>query len=769
VSVWELHIQEDVLRDRLVEAAISDLKELGNELSIRFIVSSKSSRNVNVIEAKLCQGLPEETVQITSSRLKSDLKRIVLKASDPTGIAYGLYYIWDRMRIYRTIPLINEVRRPAFKYRFTYIPLTLQGSLKSAMLNLRRAIRVGINHVFILRTEDFIPWNGEHDEKYMRFRELLKRFIDTAHKLHVKVLVYGDEFIYTDSWLKKFGAKLCCSDPALWIALKEKYRALLKGIPELDGVAIRIGEVIPHASFKAFDIIHSRCAGENESLEYRYRKFLETIYEVVVEEFGKLYYHRMWVTNDWEQHSVPEILQRILDGFPKKNFLISIKLTETDQWEYQPLNPTIGAVKHTTIVECETGRAHQWGGPVMDFAAEFIQAGLQYALMKGAKGVLSSLPSWSADPKQPGYDALSYVVWRLVWNPNEDLVKIVSEWARQYFDEAAPIVAEILLRTDDAIRSSYYIAPYATRVWNPLGHIYGNMFVCKGHPLFDNGRGHDEFLREVYLHCKPCLDEVWEFMDKGVALYDEFIERYTAVKNLVLNARYREEFEKILRHARAVLNLNRLYVKAFTSYFKYRESKESYWQQILTKLLAELEGAVSNYEREWGFYKLYGIKVFLKLARMAIVNLDELEQLLATSPTTEEVHSIIKRRMEYEEVEANKPTAKKVLYWEGIVDGRDILHIRERNIRIEHLLAEHIHDIKYEFYEPIPSAPARYVIKRIRCRGTALVLENPSEENDYTLKIYLDDLQPGPDKYIIEVYRISQLSGVGVYGAKNFK
>ncbi len=757
MPVWELCVQEELLKDRLVETAVSDLEALGGWQGLSFLRASKPSGRRNSIIVELRHGLPAETVEISSSMDKG-FKHVVMGAADTVAAAHGLYWAWDRLKTCGDIPLVKMVRRPTFKYRFTYISLgsPTQGSLEQALASLRQAARVGVNHVLVYRTENYVPWDGRHGEEAERCRELLREFIEAAHSLHVKVLVYGDEFIYLDSWLEKFGGKPCVSSPGFWKALEEKYRALLRELPELDGVAVRTGEVIPHGGFKAFDVMHSRCPGENYSLEYKYRKFLDTIYGVVVEEFGKIYYHRTWVTNDWEQHSVPEILQRILDGFPRKNFILSIKLTEADQWEYQPLNPTIGAVKHTTVVECETGRAHQWGGPVMDFAAEFIQAGLQYALMRGARGVSAALPSWSASPRQPGYDALPYTVWRLAWNPGEDLEKIVTEWAAQYFGAAAPVVAEVLLKTDDAVRDSYYVAPYAVRVWNPLGHIYGSMFICKGNPFFDNGRGHDEFLKTIYLHCKPCLDRVWELMDRGVATYDEMIEKYLAVKHLVPRKEYRDGFEEVLRHARAVLNLNRLYVKAFTAYFEYREKRSPYWRGRLARLLSELGYAASEYEEKWGLYRLYGIKEFLKLARRALIDPDGLEQLLATSPTTGEVEELVRQHMDKEEKLASRPDAKMILRWEGVVDGRDILHVKGETIQIEHLLAEPIHDVKYVFYEPVAAAPARYAVKRIRCRGAALVLENPSSDNGYTLKIYLDDTAPGPDRYVLEIYRISE-------------
>lgn len=753
---WEVYIPYSFSDDNLVENAFKDLGNVGNKRGFVFTRVDKLSGRKNFINFIEVKDLPKEGVLI-NSKVVQGVKGIFMKASSPIGCARGLYWLTDRVLKVGTIPLFNGLIKPFFDIRSTYISMvgTDNVSLENALRRIRLAARVGVNHILVSCTENFIEWGDSFDKYARKYRDMLKILIKESHDLHMKVLTYGDEFIYRDEWIKRFCSSLRIGGKGLWNAIKEKYRSLLEDLPELDGVAVRTGEVIQHDGFRSLDILHC-CRDEPYSLVYRYRKILDTIYDVVVREYGKIYLHRTWATNDWEQHSVPEILQQILDGFPKHNFILSIKLTEGDQWEFQPFNPTIGSVPHTTVVELETGRAHQWGGPVMDFAAEYFQAGLQYALMKGVRGVTSSIPNWKPDPKHIGYDALPYVAWRLVFDPYEDLERILDEWAKQFFGEASSIVAKIMLKLDDAVRYSYYVPFYSYRIWEPHSNIYGNMFICKGNPFFDNGRGHDEYLKEIYLNCRPYLRDVWDIMERGVSICDEIIEMYKNVMNLIREEKYRSGFYELLQHMRDVLLLNTLYVKAYMSYFMYRDKRSSYWRSIFSKNLSLLKQLSLRYKDKWNFYKLYGIDEFIMLADTALKDIDYLEYILGNSLDSEGVKRVIRERMRLESEEENKMNKTRVLRWEGVVDGRDLLLIRDSEIRIEHLLAEPITSIKYKFFQPVERRKAHYIVKRIRCRGYAFVLEDPSPRNDYTLKVYIEDTRPSSDKYVLEIYRVDE-------------
>ena len=97
---------------------------------------------------------------------------------------------------------------------------------------------VSVNHL--------VPWNSDAEAATnAKNRVELKKLIDYAHRLHLKYLVYEDEFSYHPSLLAEFGATLSPQDPAFWDALQAKYRRLFQAMPEIDGIRIRTGELTP--------------------------------------------------------------------------------------------------------------------------------------------------------------------------------------------------------------------------------------------------------------------------------------------------------------------------------------------------------------------------------------------------------------------------------------------------------------------------------------------------------------------------------------------
>ena len=151
---------------------------------------------------------------------------------------------------------------------------------------------------------NLIPWDSEPEAtENKKNREKTKELIKYAHELHLKYFVYSDEFTYHPSLIEKSGATLNLEDPLFWEAVQEKYRTLFRSMPEIDGVGIRTGESTQvWGNYRAFDVMHQDKASE-WPLDKRYRTLVNKIYDVVVKEFGKLYYQRTWVTSMHEQHS----------------------------------------------------------------------------------------------------------------------------------------------------------------------------------------------------------------------------------------------------------------------------------------------------------------------------------------------------------------------------------------------------------------------------------------------------------------------------------
>ena len=439
----------------------------------------------------------EQTFAI-ESRVEGDKPITRVTAEGVLGAAYGLFRVADRIRTRQPWPPADERCQPAFPQRFcgagfrvlTYgegtpdREATLR-ALEGSVTQFDAALAMGATTALVMHTDDLVDWGvPQFAEKTAVAREAFTELLREAHARRLRVYAMGDEFLYVREWLERTGAKLSTDDPALWEAMKSKYRGVLAALPELDGIATRTGEVIPKGDILAWDIIHT---GEDRSLEASYRRFLQAMHEVVVGEFGRQYFHRTWMVNVWEQASVPEIYARTFEGLPTNDFMVSIKATTGDQWEWQPLNPTFGQAEHATAVQIETlARAGLLHRPARlrrrvrsGCCGMGAGAGREGLLLRNERPLAAALGGGNGvrhlaagvEPVPAGADAgrrLGYAPWS---GPN-----------------LAERVADILLDTDDVYRDGFHIRGMALNTWEPLRHVRKG-WVCFGNPFFDDGKG----------------------------------------------------------------------------------------------------------------------------------------------------------------------------------------------------------------------------------------------------------------------------------------
>jgi len=611
-----------------------------------------------------------------------------------------------------------------------------------------RARQYGYNYLVFRGLENYVPG----DERAARFRQYLDAAIRVAHAHGLKLLLYGDEAIYRPEWLARAGARASVKDPRFWEMLADKYRRLLHAFPELDGVATRVGEVIPYHGFEALDILHSAEAEPDPRLEERSRKFVLTVHRVVAGEFGKLFLYRTWATNDWEQHSVPAIFRATFtEAVPEANLLISIKLTKQDAWYYgSAFNPTFGQTRHATVAEAELYSQYHGAGTIVDFPIRWFASGLRYACWRGARGVLVGEP-----PSGVLASGIFTIFSRLAMDPAADEEQLTREWARQELGaEVAGAVAEILLDSAEAVRDTYYLPAFPSLGWNPLPHVRGTRIVARGDPLWDEGRGHDEFLQEIYLMSRPYLSLTRASVNRGHARFVELLQKFTAIRDRIGWPEWRDELQQRLEHSIAVATLLRDYVHTILSYGEYREHLSAAARERLAASLSALRASAESYRQRYRFFDLAGIDVTIKLASRMLEDPQRAEEILRRAPTHEELVARFARAREEDlRLLASDPKARKILSWQGTVDGRAVLRIRGREVVIENLSAMGVLDARAHFVEPVTARDGgRWLLRPIRARGIAYLMEAPSLANQGTASVYLDDPEPGNAIYEFELY-----------------
>jgi hypothetical protein len=684
------------------------------------------------------------------------------------GAAYGIERLAWLTRSLRTFPPPDASEAPALTHRLLFtssgVPDSASGPpdtpeeiarvVARFRESLRDALRFGYNGIVFRGLEHYVPSDDAvYGPRSERYRKYLKAIIAEAHAHHIRVIPYAEEAIYLPVWLEKAGAKASVKDANFYKAMADKYRRLLRAVPELDGVTPCVGEIIPSYDFRALDIVHSQETEPDPRMEERYRAFFGAIHEVVAGEFGKLMLPWTWATNDWELSGVPDVYRRTFTSLPLANLFPVIKLTKQDAWYYgSAFNPTFGQTRHANIALAELASQYQGFGTVVDFPVRWAGAALQFAAERGLVGVMTGSPLQNL--LQPG---VLYVFSRMSWNPKGDVDAIAREWVAATFGPAAAGgITRLLFLGSDASRASFYWQPVALDGWPPQPHIRVNQIVLRGNAFWDQGREHDSFLRTLYLKLKPYAAETYAGAGRGRELVGEMQAIFDTERGRINPPGAAEKLAQLLSHQAAVTELTRDYTRLILSYFAYREKRTSQARERLVRDTAAMRSSASSYRAKHKFFELAGIDQTVTLAARALEDLDRAERILREAPTPDEIRQrLAAAQQEYRRMLDAHPGAELILRWKGSVDARNILRIQGDRIRTERLTGDGIHAVEATFARAIPREEGgRWAIKPLRTRGIAHVLEAPSEKNGYTLSLYVDDPEPSSAVLEFEVYRL---------------
>ena len=557
---WQLVVPMQLQKEEAIKVVINDLKTFGQEIGIKFNVTDdratiKSPAIIvggsflNKVTSELqnnsvisTQGVDDEQgYEIITSKTKNS-KVMVVAGGSMIGNVYGLYWLWDRMRVYKTIPDINVIRIPTLKTRLSLAwgRLTRQfdGSSKETM---KLALRQSVNWVSGTPILNLVPWDSEPENSInAKNRIKTNELIDYAHSLDMKYFSFTNEFTYHPSLLKENNATLSPCDQNFWNALQDKYRKLFTALPKLDGIEVCNDDISGFwDTYRGFDLMHK---GENCDMPYvkRFQTFVNKLSEVVIDEFDKTYFHFTWGLVAHEQHYSAEVFREIFANdkvrVDDKLYLIP-KITAGDRWWHQPYNPTFNQSPHQTLIGFETMNYYEGGGSNIfpTFAGQYYQGGIQSFLSPEKSNVHGvGMLVFPSKNRWDTWSAYSYVLYRLSWNPDEDINQIAEDFAAiNYGQDAAKIMSEIYLMTPVAYKYGLHIEPISYGRFNSFINMRVNVFPAYGYPQIDDGREHMEFLEKIYLRCKPWEYETLDDLDHGLATAKKMVEKYKSVKSKI--------------------------------------------------------------------------------------------------------------------------------------------------------------------------------------------------------------------------------------------
>ena len=771
-TTWHIALPESSADDEARKVCLEDLREAGARRGVTFetITDTEPSQTNLIIVGSPERNVVTHTLQATTKTdlsphahpqgyriraLRDDgLTVVVVAGGSLIGDVYGLYWIWDRLRVTGHVPTVDVDHAPALETRYTRIAVRTTADI-------RRALRYRLNLVYGENPLNLVPWDSEPERtENAQHRKATKELADYAHKLHMRFLAFGTDFTYHPSLIEEFGATLSPADPRFWQAVQAKYRRLLEAVPELDGVGTFVSEEQNYwGDYATFDPMHD---GEDcdWSLEKRYRTFIKAVWDVVAGEHDKLLLHRTWDTNPYEHQSQPEVYARTFTSeVPTKNLYLIPSFTQNDRWWFQPYNPTFNRTEHAMMAVCETMDYHAGGALFPTYPGTYFQAGFESIL--GVQD--SNFKGASLDmPSQEAWDTRSmtaYTVARLSWDYQDDPEAIARDFCAIHFGErAADAMAEICMLSPVAYKYGLYIEPAAYGTFSSLPHIRVGRFIAEGYPRIDHGTEHVAFLRNLYLRCKPWLPETLLYLDHGLDTARRMESMFAEARPLIADADAAAQIKDSLALTRLLVHTNNAYVKTFFAYFQYREGPSDANRQALHDHTAELRDVRDAFANAPGFgYQLFGVDQLLVNAQQALDNLDEAEALLGRSLSPKEIESaVVEQQRHYRDVlDKHRDRAVKCLYWEGRVDGRNILVMQGDAIRIEHLRWDPVYVQDHTVFAPLPAKAVTVVPEDIESEPMhPFVLEQPSADNDYTVRVYMNDVPGGAHWFKFNLYYI---------------
>lgn len=776
---WSLVVPQALSTDPAVALAVGDLVETGKALGHGFTVRDDAqlpggnailvggaARNAQAkalsASGVLASSAPAHEQGYALETVTHEGRKVISVAGGSViGDVYGLYWLWDRLQVHRALPELNETRVPAMPIRLG-AAWGRSGRGGSSKEELHEALRGSFNWVAGPNVLDLVPWESEPEKSANAVtREKVRELIAHAHALRINYFSFSNDFTFHPSLLKEHGASLDPCDPKLWDAVQDKYRKLFQALPELDGIEICNDDISGFwDDYQAFDVLHANPACET-SYEQRFRTFVQKVHEVVAGEFDKTYFHFTWGLTMHEQHYQPAVFREIFtDAVPRNNLYLIPKITAADRWWYQPYNETFNQTPHDTLVCFETMNYYEGGKSHLfpTFSGQYYQNGLQYLLLpenNNLRGV-----ALLAGRSARGWDTLgayAYVLYRLMWNPYEDMKAIARDFCAIHFGaEAAEGMAEIYLRSPNAYKYGLHIGPLSYGQFNSFLHMRVGVFPVEGYPTIDGGKEHLQFMRKIYLRCNPWRDETLSDLEHGLAVAEEMRGKYEAVRAKLPDPALASEMAERLDMTRHLIATNLGYVRLIFAYFDYADNGSDEHRAALRTACDGLRSAREAFTQAPGFaYQLFGVDQLLQNAGALLEDRAAALAALEAAPTRSALETTVAgQQKRYAEVLAEHAAeAVKFAEFEILVDGQDLVHVSGDKYEVEHLRWDGPDVRRFEILAPLPQEPVTVIPKDLYSRPMhPFVLEHPNAGNNYTASVYLDDLPGGQDWFRSELY-----------------
>ena len=431
-------------------------------------------------------------------------RKVLMIEGDERGTMYGMFKLAERIRIEDDFWQVKINMAPAFPLRtfseegqLLDIPDRGYYSDNSPFVNekilreevdevkelIQHIVSLGYNAFSLLHlgVEEYIDYkyldkqvysnDDPHRERSEVFCKYLKEVCDYAHSLHVDVYLQVYEIQYPAQLDKLYGIDI--DSPNIEQVIIARYRELFERLP-LDGMIVTATETNLRLNYP------SKTLWEKKGYEGAGRMI--SMYHKACTAAGKKIVFRLWrISADVE--GVNEIISHIPD-----DAIVAIKNTGSDYYLNWPTTEVITsgiAQKQPMVVLFDAFRQFdgwsrlfiymkRWGEVVRTCRDN----GVMGINVWGAWSMACNWPDHKPGYFEPDQPPVSwrghwntfrmftrgftpgqsnvYLMARLLWNPDEDVVQITKDFAALYVgNDNASAAAEALLATEDAFAEEY--------------------------------------------------------------------------------------------------------------------------------------------------------------------------------------------------------------------------------------------------------------------------------------------------------------------------
>ncbi len=454
------------------------------------------------VAEKPWQASKPEEYRITPISLAG--RRMLMIEGDERGIMYGMFKLAERIRIEDDFWQVKINMAPAFSLRIFSeegqlldIPDRGYYSDNSPFVNeiilreevdevkelIQHIVSLGYNAFSLLHlgVEEYIdykyldkqvyPPDDRHRVRSTLFCKYLKEVCDYAHSLHVDVYLQVYEIQYPAQLDTLYGIDI--DSPNIEQVISARYRELFERVP-LDGMIVTATETNLRLNYP------SKTLWEKKGYEGAGKMI--TMYHNACTAMGKKIVFRLWrIAADVE--SVNEIISYIPD-----DAIVAIKNTGSDYYLNWPTTKVISSgivQEQPMVVLFDAFRQFdgwsrlfiymkRWGEVVRTCRDN----GVMGINVWGAWSMACNWPDHKPGYFEPDQPPVSwrghwntfrmftrgftpgqsnvYLMARLLWNPDEDVVQIAKDFATLHIGNGnASAAAEALLATEDAFAEEY--------------------------------------------------------------------------------------------------------------------------------------------------------------------------------------------------------------------------------------------------------------------------------------------------------------------------